>query len=376
MESDRNRFYTSRVINDLDNQIRASTCNANRNVLFARKAFTLARFSLVQEANDIIRDLRQINTTFETRLSAWIMFAEGVIEHSAHLDIAKAKDRVIRAHLVGQVANDPTLAGTSAAWLAFFCFQQSKYLEAKEYMEKAFSWTKNEDREGRARACMVMGMGFLYSGETNKGKAWMQLARDNAVKSGDIAMQNIIFYNSSAYQTAQLTLLDCTTGVSPDEIKFALMSAQSASNFNTALGIANQISMLPIQRAELLTIEKKWQEAADIFDKFIDKAKVDGQSAVVPKYIAQRAWCRANLGDSIASKLDIAQANALSGQCPDPDDLAVLHLRLSACAELLGDAVLASNERELGDKHLLSYREQQAVVMAYFDEVAKSFPQK
>ena len=375
MENDRSRHFTSRVIEDLDAKIRLSNSNSDRNVLFARKAFALARFSLVQDARNIIGSLREVNQSFETRLSAWIMFAEGIIEHSANLDVAKSKDRVLRAHLVGQVANDPTLAGTSAAWLAFFCFQQGRYVETKDYLVKAFSWTKNEDSEGRSRACLVMGMGFLYAGEFKKGQMWMQLARANAVKSGDIAMQNIIFFNSSAYHAARLTLLDCTSTVDPEELNFALMSAQSSSNLNTALGILNQVSLIPIQRAELLTIEKKWNLAVDLFDQYLAQAKDDGQSPWIPKFIAQRAWCKANLADKDGAISDIEQAIALSAQCIDPDDRAVLHLRVSSTAKLLGDNSRSAREHALGEQHLSLFHDQQALVLSYFKEVAEAYPQ-
>ena len=270
MNEDKRQFFRSRVIDALDNSIRTCHSLAERNVLFAKKAFTLARHSKIAEAKEIIRALRELNKTFETRLSAWIMFAEGIIEYSETLDIPKSKDRVLRGHLVGQVANDPSLAGTSAAWLAFFCFQQSRFVEAKDYLGMALSWTKESDTEARARAYMVVGMGFFYAGDRVKGKLWMHRARQPAVLSGDIAMQNIIFCNTAAYLVAQLVLIDCVSTVSAEDLSFASLSSQSAGNLNAALGIANQGTIIPLQRADIFTIEKRWAEAIDLFNKYIE----------------------------------------------------------------------------------------------------------
>lgn len=375
MNDDKKRYFNSRIIDNLDSQIASSQSSAERNVLLAQKAFALARHSLIAESRQIIRDLRSINQSYEARLSAWIMFAEGIIEHSESYDLQKTRDRIIRSHLVGQAANDPTLAGTAAAWLADLDFLHGRYRDSADYLEKAFAWSKVQDSEARSRASMVLGSAFYFAGDVLKGKNWIQSARSHAVASGDIAMQNIILFNSSALDASRLTLLDCLGQVDASELNFAVMSAQSVSNLNTALGISNQPSMIPVQRAELLTIQREWSTAISIFDNHIDSLKLQGQSKWISRYIAHRSWCKANNGDAAGARLDIRAAidGAVSGT--DPDDLYVLHLRVANTAERIGDSSLAKEQRALGQEQLRIHAEHQQSVTEMFSPIAERYAQ-
>lgn len=364
-----NRLFTSRIITNLDNEIRNATDNTRRNIAFAKKAFALARFSLISEAKTIIQQLRKINSAYEPRLSAWIMFAEGVIEHSHTLNLPKAKDRVLRGHLVAQAANDPGLAATAAAWLAYFSFVEGKYQESGAYLAKAFAWSIKEDWEARSRASMVIGQGYYFSGEPETAKIWFQRARNAAVDSGDIAMQSTILFNASAYHVAQLTLEDCIGPVRSEELHFALMSFNSASNLNTALGIMNQPSMVAMQRAELLTVAKRWDEAIALFDSQMEQCANEGQSMWVPKFHAQRAWCKANLSDHDGARWDLHIASARAAEISDPDDRAVLHLRLASVAQLLDERELADQHKFEGQKFFAIHRQHQQVVKAILNEV-------
>jgi len=370
MSSDSKRQFFSRIIDNLNTQIQACRSQSERNVLFAQKAFALARHSLISESKDIIRDLRSLNRSYEPRLSAWIMFAEGVIEHSETFDTAKSRDRILRAHLVGQAANDPTLAGTAAAWLAYFDFQQGHYQESADYLEKAFAWSANRDAEARSRASMVLGAGLYFAGNFPKAKHWLQAAREHAVGSGDIAMQNIVLFNSSALNVARLTLLDCTGEVDPQELNFALMSAKSAGNLNTALGISNQPSMIPVQQAEIHTIEQKWQEAINIFDIHIEALTSQGQSRWAPRYIAHRAWCKSNIGDLTGCRLDIWHALRDADACTDPDDACVIHFRIASAARKSGDEELSSQHLEMANAQLSIHQQHQLIVSDLFNAVA------
>ena len=371
MSNDSRRFYSSRIIDGLDAQIRACQQNSERNILFAQKAFALARHSQIEDSKNLIKELRSVNQNYEPRLSAWIMFAEGIIEHAYSYDLSKSRDRILRAHLVGQAANDPSLAATAAAWLADLDYLQGRYVDSSEFLEKAFAWSKESDSEARSRGSMVIGSALFFCGELSQGKYWLQLARSHAVKSGDIAMQNIILFNSSALDVARLTLIDCTGKVDAAELNFAAMSAQSVKNLNTALGNSNQPSMIPIQRAELLTIQQEWEEAIKIFDSHIDALETEGQSNWAPRHTAQRAWCKANVGDHLGSQLDAEKAMARTGSASDPDDLCVLHLRLAGAAEKMGKTHQAQTHQELGLQQLRLHRQHQGVVRELFGKIAK-----
>lgn len=370
MNDESKRHFRSRIIDTLNAQISSSRSNADRNVLFARKAFVLARHSLIAESRTLISQLRAVNEKYDARLSAWIMFAEGVIEHAESYNIPKSRDRIIRAHLVGQAANDPTLAGTAAAWLAYFDYLQGRYIESADFLDKAFSWSRIVDSEARSRACMILASGFNFAGDLVRYKEWIQAARSHAVESGDIAMQNSILFNASALHVSSLTLIDCSATVNPAELNFAAMSAQSASNLNNALGISNQPSMIPIQRAEILTIQKRWREACAIFDEHIKLLEAQGQARWAAKFIAHRAWCKANLSDIPGCKSDVELAVNSIDPSLDPDDLCVIHYRIAGSLGLCGDTEAAESHREIARLKLKLHSLQQSEVKKLFSAVA------
>lgn len=304
------------------------------------------------------------------------MFAEGVIEYSDTMAWVQSKDRVFRAHLVGQVVNDPTLAGTSAAWMAQFTLAEGKIAEARDYLVKAFDWTTANDHEARSRAFTVMGLAFLTAGEPENARNWMQRARNHAVASGDIAMQNIILYNTAAFQAMRLTLLDCTATVDPADLQFSVMSAQSAGNLNSALGISNQSSMVPVQRAELLTIEKRWAEAIELFDAHIDTSTAQGLAKWAAKFYAQRAWCKANLADFEGCKSDLQLVIQDTNQSSDADDLAIVHFRVAASARLMQEKELSDFHQAMGEKCLAKFRDYQSEMTACFSVLANTLTNK
>lgn len=370
MQNSNSQAFLPRSLGRLDKEIGECKSLAERNVLFAKKAVGLARHAYIDEAKVLIANLRTINSKYDPRLSAWIMFSEGLIEHSETLNNAKCKDKFIRSFLISQVANDRELASASAAWVAHCEFVAGRTKEAAEHISKAFEWSTLEDNEARARACMLLADGFNMAGDPASAKSWYQQARTHAVKEGDIAMQNAMLFNTAAYHVAQLTLGDCIGVVSEHDLKIAALEVTSASNLNAALGISCLPSMIPIMRAELHVVERLWLEAARTFDQYIPLLKSEGQERLLPKMYAQRAWCRANIGDSVRAADDLHVACSQIGQCPDFDDLAVLHFRLAGVGRLLRDDDLERHHQAIASGYLEKFHEQQAEVTALFSPVA------
>lgn len=122
------------------------------------------------------------------------------------------------------------------------------------------------------------------------------------------------------------------------------MELNSATNLDLALGSQQLQTLTPILRAELSTVEKKWDEAISIFEQNIENSTREGHLRQQPKHLANCAWCYAGLNKT-ANAWRLAE-NAINclGQCNDPDDLAVIHFRVSRIALLCG-------MNELGDKH-------------------------
>lgn len=370
METETVNGFSIRWLNEVNGLINSCQDNIERNVLFAKKAFILARHSRGVEAKQLISDLRAVNSAYEARLSSWIMFAEGLIEFSETGDVKKSRDRVLRGHLIGQLIKENELTSTSAAWLGYFDFVLGKYVDCAKHLEKAFLFSTAKHSEARARAAIVLADGFCLAGDLATGREWYQRARSYAVASGDVAFQNIAIFNASSYHIGLLTVADCTSSLDKTELRFASMSSASAENLNTALGIECQPSLIPLQRAEIAVLENRWNDAIAVFAEHLEKVHLQGQGRVAPKLRAQLAWCKANIGDLAGATIEIEAALLSAGECKDPDDLAVLHFRAAGVSRLAGKAAESYKHEQLGEEQLVSYSEEQNLIKTLFNDVA------
>jgi hypothetical protein len=157
-------------------------------------------------------------------------------------------------------------------------------------------------------------------------------------------MQNVMLFNVANFGVANLTLQDCLAPLSSDRWKRVSMEVASAGNLNTALGIQSLSSLIPIMQAELYVIQREWKVALQLFDDNIPKIITEGQKRLLPKLLAQCAWCHANLGNAASANAVATEAVENISNCSDLDDLCVLHYRIGAAAKLI-------NNPEMEDYH-------------------------
>lgn len=363
MNERNDQTYSSRSIDILDRQILQCREPAKKLLLFAKKAGCLARFSCLPEAALMVKELREKNTDYDPQLSGWILLAEGLIEHFERLDNIKSKDKYNRAFLVGQMVDDHELASIAAAWMSHCELVSGQVKEAAEHIVSAFNWSDANGSEARGRACMVLGDAFNWAGQTEQARNWYRSARGHAVRDGDIAMQNVMLFNSATFGVANLTLQDCFGQVAADSLKRVEMEAASAANLNNALGIQSLSSLIPIMQAELLIIKCKWSDAINILSTHIDKAAVDGQKRLLPKFLAQYAWCQANIGDFEASIKFSSLSLATASDCKDLDDLTVLHARLSHVGRIIEDTEMETKNMSIALEYAKQFKSQQSGIL-------------
>ena len=359
--------FQSRSIQNLDIEIAQCQNSDKRLILFARKAGCLARHAYIAEAKSTIKELRLLNSEYDPKLSGWILFAEGLVEHFDRLDNTKSKDKFARALLLGQMANDAELAGAASAWMAFCEMIAGDIQTAIDHVIAAFEWSTPSSGEARGRASMVLADTFNWAGDTKAAKAWYKEARNHAIRDGDIAMQNVMLFNLAAFNVANLTLADCMSPAKSEELGYIHLEVSSSNNLNAALGIQTLSSLGPTMLAELNVVQRKWQDAITLFNSNIDEIERDGQARIVPKLIAQRAWCKANVGDMTGAREDIDLAISKIADCSDVDDLAVLHARIAGAGKILGEKAIESENSKFAFEFIGKFREQQCVTREILD---------
>lgn len=376
MASDQDNLYRNRAVEALNKRISSCIDSNERLVLSAKRAVLFARSSYISEAKSSALQLRASNAGYDARLSAWIMFLEGTILHFDNLDNTRSKDKFLRAFLIGQVAHDRELSGLAAAWLAHCEFVAGSVAACIEHLSKAIEWSDVNDHEARGRAFMVAAGICDWIDDPIAAKAYLKLAREHASKSGDLALQNTIIFNSAAYAVARLTLNSCIGIGNAEDKTLARLHVNSAHNLNSALGIDTLKSMIPIMRAEILVSESQWNDAISIFNEHIESFVKDGQERLLGKLFAQRAWCKANLGYRDSAAIDITLSLQTSGESIDLDDLAVLHFRLAGTNQLMGDEVHADEHRRIALSALEELKNQQTKARTAFQKLETLLPKK
>ena len=369
MKSDCIGTFSLRSIQLIDEKIRDCQDSSERLVLFAKRAGGLASHSYISEAKATVAELRQLNITFDPRLTGWINLSEGLIEHFETLDNKKAKNKFNRGLLVSQMVSDRELAGACAAWVAHCDFVDGKIGLAAINIINSFEWSLHNEHETRGRASMVLADAFNAIDQISTSRYWFRAARNHASQAGNIAMQNVMLFNIAAYSVSRLTIDDCTLGASPSDRQRTAMEVASASNLNTALGILELPTMVPTMQAELHIVDRKWSQAVEIFENHPSGIIQNSPARIIPKLISQRAWCHANLGNLAAAEADLNRALEVKANCTDDDDLAVLLFRLGRVGELIGKPEIASSCLDAAKNHLSHFRTHQEKIREMLENV-------
>jgi hypothetical protein len=371
MKDDDIGTFSLRSIQLIDEKIRRCPIGQERLVLFAKRAGGLAAHSYIAEAKATIAELREKNTNNDPQLTGWINLAEGQVEHFETLDNKKSKNKFNRAMLISQMVSDRELAGACAAWVAHCDFVDGNIKMAAVNITNSFEWSLPDEHETRGRASMLLADAFNAIDQISTSRTWFRIARNHASQAGDIAMQNVMLFNIAAYSVSRLTLDDCTTGASPSDMQRTTMEVASASNLNSALGIAELPTMIPTMQLELQIVQKKWKQALDIFENHPSQVLKKSPVRLIPKLVAQRAWCYANTGDLAAAAVDFNDALNSKAQCTDDDDLAILYFRLFRVSELINQPEVTTSCLIAADKHLTLFREHQEQIRAMLETVTE-----
>lgn len=355
---DDSTFYP-RYLSNINQAI--SNCREPRDLvlLHARRAGYYARHSLPAKAKEIIRDLKASNQAYDPHLTGWLTLSEGLIPYFELLDNVSAKAKFATSLRMGQIANNKELVGIAAAWLANSEYALGETASAIENLTLSISLTAPACSDARGRAYLLLGDMLYWTGQQELARHWYRESRKYAVLDGDIAMQNIILFNTANYAVWALNIRDCQFGATEADWKIPSLEVASAKNLNAALRIHNLPSLIPNMEAELMVVQHRWQEAEQIYSETILQVNEEGKQRSISKMLAQRAWCRANVGKPDEAADDISNAKLHAADCDDFDDLFVVHSRLCETSRIVGDSVSAEVEAKAAQDQLHSFRKHQ-----------------
>lgn len=328
-----------RAFEQLDRLIFETADLEEQLVLIAKRCSTFARFSMIERAVEEVQILRAANPTYIPRVTAWIIFCEGLIHHFSRLDTKGTLERLIRAKAIAEAIQEVELSHACLAWIATSHFVDARSDAVISTLNELFGSTVPIKSETASRAFLVLADLLSWAGRHNDAQSWYRVARINAVEYGDLSLQALIMFNSTAFEVAAVTLEVCLgNDVDSRRLRTASLLAGSVANLDAGIGQPHMEFFIPLLLAEVFILEMNWRKAIELIDRHLKELSQNGLSRLTAKHLAQRALANLRIGDIDAAIHDCSAAEDSLKSCDDVDDLVVIHSRLGSIYREIGKA--------------------------------------
>ncbi|MCE4539515.1 hypothetical protein LXT12_19880 [Pelomonas sp. P7] len=337
----------SRLAQRLDGEIAAvASMPAREAVLQVQRAILWLRHGRGAEARQEL-DRLQARALVHPRieLAAWLHLAEGLTAYFSAFG-GGARERVRRAHVMAGAAGLASLKSLCDAWLAQMAFVE-RDLDALVTHAQAVLAGPADD----AAACRVasaLGMAWDRAQDEAAASAWYAWGRRAASADGDDAAAAALLYNQM--QMRALRIRHAALMGQPGEAPAVLLGVDSIGHYDAAVGGSVRRDLTPLLRAQLLTTQGDFAEAAALLEAHLPEAVSAGLTRVGGSLLADLAWCWARTGEALRARAlaDQAAVEVLAEDQPgcDIEDCAALHARLAEVYACLGESALAARQAE------------------------------
>jgi hypothetical protein len=349
----------SRALARLDAAFAAATDPNDAACRRAERAALLARHGHLDKAR---AELAELPTQPLPRVAAWVALARGLVRYFSDLDPA-ARESVQAAYEGSAATRQSALHAMAAAWLAHLDYVQHDIEPMARHLAQALQLAAADDHSTRSRACLVAALGFHHAGRQDLALPWYHATRRHAAAEGDDATLSALMHNMAWLRGNEAREASIFASASPDQVRQALLGAESTGNFDGALRTASLQSLVPILRAQIMVVLDQCSEALALYAEVLPAAMQEGLARMEGFFRADIAWARWRLGQRAAALDEARCAQELLGEDMDVDDRACAHGRLAQVFAALGHADLAAHHQECGEADLHVHRAQQAVLL-------------
>jgi hypothetical protein len=366
--------WRPKTLERLDSLIQDTRSDKEKRILLVKKACALARFSRLDEAGGILQRVRGDGSAYDPRLSAWVTFCQGLMEHFGTLS-ERAIRAFRRAYAVGVSVGDLELAAIASAWIANAEYAAGHLAAVPAALVQTFTYADPNNASARSRAYVVIADLYHLAGDAAKARAWYKRARDAAVDDGDVAMQSVAMYNDASFRVSKAVLDDCHGQANEHDVMLASVAVDSVANLDLGLGVRHLTSMVPLLRAEIRAVQRRWDEAIGLFEVFLGDRSVEANQRMMPKYRSELAYCFAMTDDCQAALQAISAAVEATEACADFDDLVVLHSRAASVYERLAMHDACNLHRASAARCLTAFNELQSDLMTSIEATVSRIEQ-
>jgi tetratricopeptide (TPR) repeat protein len=350
----------SRLLLRLEAGIGSAKNTLEADCLRAERAAYLARLGRFEEVQ---AELAALHERYDARpnveISAWVNLVEGVEIHSRSMGKA-ARDKILRAHALSGAAGLPKMRALSAAWLAHLDFLLADVASMTRHADEALTLAHKSHDAARARANLVVAQGYHQGGRLDLALPWYFCARQHAISDGDDAMISALMHNMAWLRASNLRQEELLRGQTTCGNDHALLSAQSTEHYDLLVGATNLQGHIPMLKAKLLVSKGQPADALVLFDEYLHTAIGEGLGRLQADLIADRAWCRVQLGQMLEARGDANLAESNIDPQGQFDDRAFAHSRLAEVFLALGSPEAAAHHQRLAEIAWHGYVEFQA----------------
>jgi len=326
-----------------------------------RQASHHARQGETTEALGAIGSVRsEFGNSLEPEVAAWLMLTEGILKYfSGEADLGV--DRLLRAYAVAAASPNCAARPTCAAWLALYYFNTRHFIQMLEMLRESLQLAAHDDHQAQARASLVVADAFHLGGRFDLARPWYERARQHATVEGDEPAISAILHNVAAFRACNLKLASALGEHAPEEAQRANMEASSALAYDLAVGTRSFASFLPHVVAQILIVDRKYQEALATLLK-IKVGELPSRAHAV--HYVDLATCALHLSDSTLLEFNLRSAQDALTRSTDPDDRVYVCCRLASIFDAIGNEQLATHFRVRAQSEVQAYRVAQRELVA------------
>ena len=326
----------SQLLASIDARIAAAPDPLDAICLRAERAGLLARQGDLDEARTELASLHELHERERHPLvSAWLHLADGLVLHFTNQSAA-ARDRMLRSLALSTAIKSRPVQALSAAWLAQIQYLNDNFAASSKALLLSFQVANDENHSARSRACLVLAQCFHWADRLDIALLWYQRTRNHSIIEGDQATVGALMHNMTWLRVAQARRASISGSARRDEVRLTLSGAESLGHFDAMTGMAPLSSLVPILRAHVLAMLERYDEALDLFLKYMEAASAGGLGRLLGPGLVDLAWCRANTGDLAGARDDANGAELSIDETTHIDDRAFIHGRLVQVYEMLG----------------------------------------
>lgn len=352
----------SRYLALLNTKLAQSHESRQKNYLTADRAAYLARLGDISSSRRDIDLLRMEGTiSSDGRLAALVNFADGLCHYYQDMS-GESRDRLSRSYALAIATANDDVASRAAAWLALIAYGKYEFSLMSRHLA-ASSECRVSDPVSNARNALTLALATHLANRFDLARTWYQRAHRSAAEVEDDAMISAILHNMSSILVTNIRNSILGPIATNDKPGLALAGISSTVNFDEILGSTSQPVFTPLTKAQLLSLEGRYQDALVLYEQSMREIRISGSNGWQAWLTADWAWCLLKTGDIERARTQFDCASSMLEDHDHIDDRAAALKRISAGYSEVGDEARSVEFGVRADDHWQAFRGLQAEML-------------